>query len=119
MKISLVPRPFRKIGTRLDEGVYACVYLVEREEVGGKCLKEESLITEPHLLTKVHVSVVEVLAKCVHDLLKVGLHECSQVLKTHARGQDATLSLHQTPVATAILWTGARRKTISWKVTPA
>ena len=92
------------------------MYLVEREEVGGKCLKEQSFITEPHLLTKVYVSVIEVLAKCVHDLLKVGLHECSQVLKAHAGGRDTTLSLHQTPVAAAILWTEATRKTISCTV---
>ena len=101
---------------RLGEGVYARVYLVERKKVGGKCLKEQSLIAQPHLLTKVYVSVVEVLANCVHNLLKVGLHECGQVLKAHAGGRDAMLSPHQTPVAAAILWTGATRKTTTHTV---
>ena len=92
------------------------MYLVEREEVRGEGLKEQSLIAQPHLLVEVDVSVIEVLAKCVHDLLKVGLDKLSQVLNAHAGGQDVALSLHQTPVAAAILWTGAARKTISHTV---
>ena len=92
------------------------MYLVEREKVRGEGLKEQSLIAQPHLLVEVDVSVVEVLAKCVHDPLKVGLDKLSQVLKAHAGGHDVALSLHQTPVAAAILWTGSARKTISYTV---
>ena len=83
------------------------MYLIEREEFRPEGLEEQSLVAEPHLLAEVRVSVIEVLAECVYNPLKVSLYECRQVREVWLRGRYIAWPLHQTPVSPTDLWTTA------------